>query len=170
MYDRYLHVEITMIVSDKQDLAFRQMSTYIQRIAMMHRRNGRKTDIHTTRKKLHASSINHTTKTKSKCHRSIPSSHTMRSFFFLVIGYYVSLKAEEKTKAVSRYYIKETRRRKSSATMRKRFRFHKILLRAQSSFQLTRHVVRDISWMLTVAPIGSLEIHSLCIWHSLIIH
>jgi len=49
MYDRYLHVEITMIVSDKQDLAFRQMSTYIQRIAMMHRRNGRKTDIYIPR-------------------------------------------------------------------------------------------------------------------------
>lgn len=57
-----LHVEITMTVSYKQDLAFRQMSTYVQCIAMMHRRNGRKTDIHTARKKSHASSINHTTK------------------------------------------------------------------------------------------------------------
>lgn len=32
-----------------------------------------------------------------------------------------------------------------------------MLLRARSPFQLTRHVVRDISWMLTVAPIGSLD-------------
>lgn len=44
-----LHVEIIMTVSDKQDLAFRQMSTYVQRIAMMHRLDGRKTAIYTYR-------------------------------------------------------------------------------------------------------------------------
>lgn len=35
------------------------------------------------RKKSHASSINHTTKTKSKCRRSIPSSHA--GAFFLLL-------------------------------------------------------------------------------------
>lgn len=89
-----LYVEITMTVSDKQGLAFRQMSTYVQRIAMMHRRNGRKTDIHAARKKSHASGINHTTRTKSKRRRSIPSSHAGRSFFFWIVGYHAPRKAE----------------------------------------------------------------------------
>lgn len=77
---RYLHVKITMTFPSKQDLAFHQMSSYIQRIAMMHRRE-RKTNIRTAHKKLHASSINHTTKTKSKCRRPIPPSHAARFFF-----------------------------------------------------------------------------------------
>lgn len=75
-----LYVEITMTVSDKSHFP---PNVYLRlRIAMMHRRNGRKTDIHAERKKSHASCINHMTKTKSKCHCSIPSSHAARSFFF----------------------------------------------------------------------------------------
>jgi len=135
------------------------MSTYVQRIAMMHRRyalNGRKTDIHTARKKSHASSINHTTKTKSKCRRSILSSHAARSFFFWIVAYHAPRKARGKRK-LQVPAVEKTRCRKLPTTVRTRFRSHKILLRAQSPFQLTRHVVRDISWMLTVAPIGSLD-------------
>lgn len=126
-----LHVEITMTVSYKQDLAFRQMSTYVRRIAMMHRRNGRKTDIPTARKKSHASSINHTTKTKSKCHRSILSSHAARSFFFWIVVYHAPRKARGKRK-LQVPAVEKTRCRKLPTTVRTRFRSHKILLRAQS--------------------------------------
>jgi hypothetical protein len=125
---RCLHVKITVIFSGKQDLAFHQMSSYIQRIAMMHRRE-RKTNIHTARKKSHASSINHTTKTKSKCRCSIPPSHATRSFFFFrVVGYHALRKAGEKKKRRSLSWGNAAS--EVAGDVRTRFRSHKMLLRA----------------------------------------
>lgn len=72
--------------------------------------------------------------------------------FFWVVGYQASRKAREGNGSPT-----PSRRRDAGSYRLLWFRSHKILLRAQSPFQLTRHVVRDISWMLTVAPIGSLD-------------
>lgn len=89
--------------------------------------------------------------------RSIPSSHATRSFFFWIVGYHAPRKTVGRRK-LRVPAVEETRRRKSLATLWERdLGSHKMFLRAPSPFQLTRHVVRDISWMLTVAPIGSLD-------------